>query len=76
MLSVGVPKEIARVVMPVGRYSKMWASANLRNWLGFINLRDSPDAQWEIRQYAAEIRAQLSNAFPRAMEAMNKDNQQ
>src|SRR5688572_6641423 len=32
-LQCGVPKELARVHLPVGRYSKMRASANLRNWL-------------------------------------------
>src|SRR4029077_14909920 len=32
----GVPKELARLVLPVGRYSRMRASANLRGWLNFM----------------------------------------
>jgi thymidylate synthase (FAD) len=51
-LDMGVPKELARLVVPVGRYSRMRASANLRNWLAFCTLRMDARAQWEIRQYA------------------------
>jgi thymidylate synthase (FAD) len=62
----GVPKELARLILPVGRYSRMRASANLWNWLRFLRLRMAPDAQWEIRQYAAVIGTDLiANLFPR-----------
>lgn len=30
-LKIGIPKEVARIILPVGRYSRMRASANLRN---------------------------------------------
>jgi len=66
-LKEGVPKELARLVLPVGRYSRMRASANLRNWLAFLTLRDDPHAQWEIRQYAATLREMLTGSFPRTM---------
>lgn len=64
-LSLGVPKELARLSVPVARYSKMRASANLRNWLAFLTLRQAPNAQWEIRQYAAEVAQLISIEFPR-----------
>lgn len=41
-IHIGIPKEIARLPVPVGRYSRMRASANLRNWLGFLTLRTAP----------------------------------
>lgn len=63
-LSDGVPKELARLAMPVGRYSQMRASANLRNWLAFLTLRLDPNAQWEIRQYAEAVAAIIDLAFP------------
>ena len=63
----GVPKELARVHLPVGRYSKMRASANLRNWIGFLVLRQAPNAQWEIRQYADALCDLLKEKFPRTM---------
>lgn len=67
MLTAGVPKELARLCLPVGRYSKMRAAANLRNWLAFLTLRMAEDAQWEIRQYANELCNMLADKFPRTM---------
>ena len=61
----GVPKELARVHLPVGRYSRMRATSNLRGWLGFLALRMAPNAQWEIRQYANEVGKFIAEAFPR-----------
>lgn len=67
-LAMGVPKELARVHLPVGRYSRMRASANLRNWLSFLALRMDPAAQWEIRQYANAVAVLIGEAFPRTYE--------
>jgi thymidylate synthase (FAD) len=66
-LSFGVPKELARVVLPVGRYSRMRASANLRNWLAFLTLRCDLRAMWEIRQYANAVADELRTQFPRTL---------
>jgi thymidylate synthase (FAD) len=67
-LRYGVAREIARVVIPVAQYSRMRASANLRNWLAFLTLRMAPNAQWEIRQYAEAVGALVAEAFPRTWE--------
>ncbi len=64
-LEAGVPKELARLALPVGRYSKMRASANLRNWLAFLTLRAANSAQWEIRQYAFAVAYLIECCFPR-----------
>ena len=61
----GIPKELARIILPVGRYSRMRASANLRNWLAFLTLRMHPDAQWEIRQFADAMGCIVRERFPR-----------
>lgn len=63
-IAIGVPKEIARLSVPVGRYSAMRASANLRNWIGFLKLRCDPAAQWEIRQFAEVIADIMRDVFP------------
>jgi thymidylate synthase (FAD) len=63
-LKDGVPKELARLVMPVGHYSRMRASANLRNWLGFLTLRMDEKAQWEIRQFANAVGVVIADKFP------------
>lgn len=67
-LQSGVPKELARLHLPVGRYSRMRANANLRNWLLFLTLRMDKAAQWEIRQFANAMYEVLAKAFPRTME--------
>lgn len=67
-LNMGVSKELARIHLPVGRYSRMRASANLRNWLAFLTLRMDEHAQWEIRQYANAVGTFISNQFPRTWE--------
>lgn len=64
-LAIGVPKELARLPVPVARYSVMRATANLRNWIGFLRLRCDAAAQWEIRQYADAIADTLGEVFPR-----------
>jgi thymidylate synthase (FAD) len=72
-LKNGVPKELARIHLPVGRYSRMRASANLRNWLAFLTLRMDPAAQWEIREYANEVAAHVRLAFPRTYELFARE---
>ena len=67
-LALGIPKELARLPVPVARYSAMRASANLRNWLGFLKLRCDPAAQWEIRQYADALAGIVREVFPRVHE--------
>jgi thymidylate synthase (FAD) len=64
-LDNGIPKELARLVNPVGRYSKMRATANLRNWLGFITLRSAKDAQEEIRNYSDTVGYFIEREFPK-----------
>lgn len=73
LLRGGLPKELARLVLPVGRYSKMRAGSNLRNWLAFLTLRQAPNAQWEIRQYANVVADLLTEKFPKTMELFNAD---
>ncbi len=72
-LSAGVPKELARLPLTVGRFSRMRASANLRNWLAFLTLRSDvlpsgKAAQWEIRQYTNAVAVAIAERFPRTYE--------
>jgi thymidylate synthase (FAD) len=65
LLAMGLPKELARINIPVSRYSRMRATASLRNWLAFLTLREDPSAQWEIRQYAHAVSTLILENFPR-----------
>lgn len=64
-LQNGIPKELARIHLPVGRYSRMRATANLRNWLAFLKLRMPNDAQYEIRMFANVVAQLIEEKFPR-----------
>lgn len=73
LLESGLSREVARVVIPVAQYSRMRASANLRNWLAFLTLRMAPEAQWEIQQYANEVAVLVRQLFPRTYDLFAKD---
>lgn len=64
-LQMGVPKELAREHLPVGRYSAMRGSANLRNCLAFLTLRMDEHAQYEIRVFANALATIVEEKFPR-----------
>lgn len=72
-LKIGVPKELARLCLPVARYSRMRASANLRNWLAFLTLRMAPNAQMEIREYASVVGGLVAELFPRTWSLFVED---
>ena len=55
LLSKGVAKEVARLVIPVGAYTEFYATTNARALMNFINLRGDSNAQWEIQQYAMAL---------------------
>ena len=65
MLSRGVAKECARVVLPEGlTMSRMYMSANLRTWLHYLDVREDISTQKEHRQVANKIRECLEPIFP------------
>lgn len=49
MLKMGTPRELARSVLPVGTYSRMFTSMNLHNFLHLAGLRIHHHAQYEVR---------------------------
>lgn len=55
LLERGCPREIARSVLPVGTYTRFFATVNLHNLLHFLSLRLDKHAQYEIRVYAEAI---------------------
>lgn len=64
-IAYGVPKELARLPVPVARYSVMRACANPLNWLKFMTLRTPGTAQKEIRLYAEVAEQVMAAHFPR-----------
>lgn len=52
LLGMGVPRELARSVLPVGTYSHMFCTVDLHNLMHFLKLRLHEHSQYEIRVYA------------------------
>lgn len=64
LLADGVPRELARSVLPVATYSHMFAKVDLRNLLHFLDLRIDPHAQFEIRVYAEAMAVLAKSVAP------------
>lgn len=56
--------EAARAVLPNAAATSLFVTGNARSWMEFIDKRDSPAADAEIREVAQEIHEQLAEAFP------------
>ncbi|MCW2950194.1 MAG: Thymidylate synthase thyX [Thermoleophilia bacterium] len=68
MLERGVAKELARAVLPVGMFSRMKWTVNLRSLFNFVALRHHEHAQREIRDYAAAVEDLAREVVPVAFE--------
>jgi thymidylate synthase (FAD) len=64
MLSLGIAKELARVVLPLGLYTEFHWSVNLRSLMNFLSLRTHETAQQEIRDYANVVLERFAVEFP------------
>lgn len=69
MLEAGIAKEVARNVLPVGLMTQFYATANVRNIMQFLQLRNDKHALKEIRDVAIEIEKQFAKKFPRVYAA-------
>lgn len=65
-LSLGVAKEVARVLLPEGlTLSKMYMNGTVRSWLHFIQVRDDVGvAQKEVVDVARKVKVELLKYFP------------
>jgi thymidylate synthase (FAD) len=63
-LADGVPKEDARMQLPVSLYKEFWWTVNARSLMNFIELRADSHAQWEIRRYAEALEDIFSRVCP------------
>jgi len=64
LLSQGVAREMARMVLPQNLYTEFYGTVNLWNLFHFLELRNHPHAQYEIQVYAKEIENIISRIVP------------
>lgn len=72
LLQYGVPRELARGVLPVNTYSHMFATVDLHNLAGFLRLRDHSHAQHEIRVYAQAMLELIEPIVPVTVAALKR----
>lgn len=64
LIELNTPRELARIVLPLGTYSHMFATVNLHNLMHFLGLRVHSHAQKEIRVYAEAMLALIEPIVP------------
>lgn len=69
MIRLGCPRELARGVLPVNTFSRMFATVDLHNLFHFLKLRLHEHAQFEIRVYAQAMLELIEPIVPAAVAA-------
>lgn len=72
LIELGVCREQARGVLPVGSHTEFVTTVNLRNFMHWYNLRAPKEAQWEIQQYAHAALKLVKHKFPVAIECFEQ----
>ena len=72
LLNLGVAKEQARVLLPLAAYTEVYWTASFQAIMNFIELRNEPTAQWEIRQYAQTLKRIMFDIYPRTVNIWSK----
>ena len=72
LLMKGCPREIARSVLPVAAYSRMFATVDLHNLFHFLRLRLHEHSQYEIRVYAEAMLKLIRDHVPVCVKAFEE----
>ena len=64
LLEMGIAKEQARIILPLNQYTEVYWTASFQAIMNFLDLRDAPHAQWEIRQYAIAMKDFMYKLYP------------
>jgi len=72
LIAAGCPRELARATLPLGTYSRMFASVDLLNLFKFITSRAHEHSQHEIRVYADAMLKLIEPIVPVAVTAFRR----
>ena len=70
MLDVGIAKECAREVLPLGTPTRLYMNGTIRSWLHYCDLRTGHGTQKEHAVIAGQIQDILYSHLPNVCEAM------
>ena len=73
LMSRGVCREQARMVLPQNLYTEYYGTVNLNNLLKFIGLRRHSGAQWEIQRVAEACLEIAASLWPEAVGAYREN---
>lgn len=68
LISLGMPPEMARSVLPNSTKTELVMTANVREWRHFCKLRCSPKAHPQMREIALPILESLTELWPELFE--------
>jgi len=71
LLTQGVAREQARMVLPLAAQSCLYMKGSVRSWVHYIDLRTQQDTQKEHRLIAEECKNIFIANFPSTSEALN-----
>jgi thymidylate synthase (FAD) len=72
LMKEGVSRETARINLPLSLFTEFYFCMDLHNLLNFIKLRNSENAQYEIKEYASAIENIITPLCPITMKAYNE----
>ena len=71
MLSQGVAKECARMVLPLCTPTRIYMTGSCRSWIHYINLRSAHGTQKEHMEIAEACRKVFTEQFPAVSESLD-----
>lgn len=72
LIENGVAREQARMVLPQNLYTKYYATVDLHNLLHFLDIRNHPHAQYEMRKFAQSIERLTEGVVPNVIKIWKK----
>lgn len=72
LIENGVSREVARINLPLSLFTEFYFCIDLHNLMNFLKLRNSKNAQLEIKEYAKIIQNLITPLCPVTMEAYNE----
>jgi len=68
LVEAGVPKEDARMLLPIGTKVNLTFSMNARSLMHLLDMRLKADAQWEVRELSSAVLAECKEWMPYSFE--------
>lgn len=68
LVDAGVPKEDARMLLPIGTQVNLTFSMNARALMHLLDMRMKADAQWEVRELSEAVLAECRDWMPYTFE--------